>query len=197
MSLVINFSKNVAPVLPAALSALSMKSAKFTPSHEEGVRCFQFNLFLGGVKVGLVEENDFTVTISIDFCNQKSKEAFDEFAQQPDVIEHVKKALNTEEFDHECLLIEIHSAFRDIFSYEDKQKRNKKKHLTHLEFKSGKQFFTYSWPKRQLTGIPADALQKAIKKIIDEDASVGLVTEFLNTPEQFRTLGIQFTEAEV
>lgn len=195
MSLVINFSKTVVPVLPAAFSALSMKSAKFTPSHERGVRCFQFNLFLEGVKIGLVEEDDFTVSISIDFCNEKAKEAFNKFAQQPNVIEHVKKELGAENFDLEYLLIGIHKAFRDIFTYEDDQKRNKKKHLTNFVFKSGKQTFTYSWPKRQLADLPAETLQKAIKKIIDEDAANGLVPEFFNTPEQLRTLGIQFTEA--
>lgn len=191
MSLAIKFFPR--PTLPAAYSQLSMKSAKnFASTHERGVTCFRFTLFIGKTKIGEVIENDTSGSVDIEFHNKESQSLFNDFIKQEDVINHVKSHSESDQVDMEWHVIAIHSALHSIFNYEKEQKKCQLK----LIFKLGMSTGIVGWPKTPLAQISAPSIQNAIEDIIKTEAAKSRTPLFVNTPEQLKELGVVFTEVK-
>lgn len=188
MSLALTFVQP--PVLPEILSELTAKSFKTSTSHD-GATLTAFDLFIGKTKIGRVYEDDWSGDIMLNEVNSDALKAFDDYRTRPDIDKFISEQ-NSGMSDRNWALIAIHVIFRDINGH----KSVTRKSVKNLMVGTRNRYICVSWPKRNLADIPSGSLQKEIAELIDAAAKKGVKTTLLNTPEQLKSLGIQFTEVK-
>lgn len=187
MSLSLSFFK--APSLPAALSDLSAKSFKTGVSHD-GAALTSFDLFIGKVKIGRVYEDDWSGSVMLDEISPDTQKLFDEYCQQREVIKYVREK-HAKDVDEEHILIAIYTVFREINNH----KSITRKSVRNIMVGEPNQHYAVSWKKTKLEEMPAQKIQDEITKLIAEAKKNGIETTLLNTPEQLKSLGVEFTTA--
>tara|TARA_B110000196_G_scaffold318867_1_gene335254 strand:+ start:2166 stop:2732 length:567 start_codon:yes stop_codon:yes gene_type:complete len=187
MSLSLSFFK--APSLPAALSDLSAKSFKTDVSHD-GAALTSFDLFIGKVKIGRVYEDDWSGSIMLDEISPDTQKLFDEYCQQREVIKYVREKY-AKDVGEEYILITIYTVFREINNH----KSITRKSVRNIMVGKPNQHYAVNWKKTKLEEMPAQKIQDEITKLIAEAKKNGIETTLLNTPEQLKSLGVEFTAA--
>lgn len=188
MSLELSFFQ--APSVPSVLSELNAKSFKTSTSHD-GAQLTAFDLFIGKTKIGRVYEDDWSGSIMLNEVNSDALKAFDEYRTKPEIEKFISEKC-TGKSDREWALIAIHVIFRDINGYKSVTRKAAK----NLMVGTPNRHLAVSWTKKKLEEISAASLQKEIPELVAAAKQQNVPVTLLNTPEQLKSLGVQFTEAK-
>lgn len=183
-----------APVMPAALSALTVKNFKQTKSHD-GASLAQCDIYIGKTKVGKLFEDDWSGSVMLAGVSEASKETFTDFVKEPAVSAFISEACKdfdpSDTKDITWPLIAIHNAINAVQAYAAIQRKAAK----NIMIGEPNRHTCISWTKRTLAQIPAEALQRTIAEGLVSAQKQRIRPTLLNTPEQLKALGVTFTTA--
>ncbi len=191
MSLTIPFYPT--PTLPAALQDVVVKNFKTKRSHE-GATLSNFDLWLGKVKIGHVNEDDWSGSVMFTPVDKATEAQLDAYLKQDAVNTWVDTEINGDGDDKHVIdqnwsMIAIHKAVRKVFGF----KKLNRSATNNILIGTPNHHVKIGWGVK-LSEITAAEIEKEIKRGLVRVKKDNVAATVLNTPEQLTELGVDFKQ---